>query len=198
MFAKRYKNKIGFTLTPKFGVTLHRKGGFTAPRGSEGLPEATTYRSKTAGFTLIEMLVVVAIVATLSGVVAVALRRTGPDARDAQRRADIKTLRNAFEVYYNRNGHYPRTTSAARSTGQLTYYLSNLPPPQPPLVPTYIAKVPVAPNNEGGSQTHYQYGWDNNGQDYLIGVDYENLGAMCAYRTSGAASIDPFVLNCPD
>jgi len=68
-----FKTKInngGFTLTPKkLGVTLHGKGGFTVPRGSDGYPKGITYRSKAEGFTLAETLVVL----SLFGIILIAV-----------------------------------------------------------------------------------------------------------------------------
>jgi len=60
-----------------------------------------------SGFTLIEMLVVVAIIGLLSSVVVVGLGSARQNARDARRISDIRQIQNALEVYYSSNGSYP-------------------------------------------------------------------------------------------
>lgn len=65
------------------------------------------------GFTLIELLLVIAILGVLSGAVVIAInpaKRLG-QARDAQRKSDLRMLSNAIEAYTIFNGSYPSTNS---------------------------------------------------------------------------------------
>lgn len=67
------------------------------------------------GFTLVELLVVVAIIGLLAGIAVVSVNSTRVRARDARRIADIKQIQNALELYNNANsGVYP--TEAADAT----------------------------------------------------------------------------------
>ena len=59
------------------------------------------------GFTLIELVVVVSILAVLSGVVIPRISSHQRAARDARRLADIKTIRNAVEQFHMDRGEYP-------------------------------------------------------------------------------------------
>lgn len=60
------------------------------------------------GFTLVELLVVVAIIGLLAGIATVSVNSTRVRARDARRIADIKQMQNALELYNNSNsGVYP-------------------------------------------------------------------------------------------
>ncbi len=59
------------------------------------------------GFTLIEMLVVIAIVGLLSSVVVVGLTGAREKARDARRVADIRGIQNDLEIEYSNASGYP-------------------------------------------------------------------------------------------
>ncbi len=61
------------------------------------------------GFTLIEILIVVAIIAILASVVLVGLGPTQQSGRDARRISDLREVQNALELFYNKCGFYPGT-----------------------------------------------------------------------------------------
>jgi general secretion pathway protein G len=63
------------------------------------------------GFTLIEMLIVIAIVGTLSSLVLVGLGPVQRQGRDARRLSDLKQTQTALELYYTKNGAYPTSIS---------------------------------------------------------------------------------------
>ena len=67
------------------------------------------------GFTLIEMLVVVAIISILAGIVLTGVTGFQANARDTKRIADLKQIQNYLELYYNRFGHYPGGAGAPPS-----------------------------------------------------------------------------------
>lgn len=95
------------------------------------------------GFTLIELLVVVAIIGILSSFAFANYVGARSRARDAQRKADLRQLQSAFELYRADQGAYP--TSPLPACGS-------------PLVSggaTYIQKIPCDPQNTG--QHIYRY-----------------------------------------
>lgn len=74
-------------------------------------------RSARKGFTLIEILIVVAIIGLLASVVLVGLAPAQRRGRDSRRLADLKETQNALELYYNKCGHYPGTEDCAVAAG---------------------------------------------------------------------------------
>ncbi|MBI4993780.1 type II secretion system protein [Candidatus Wolfebacteria bacterium] len=69
------------------------------------------------GFTLIEMLIVVAIIAILSSVFLVGLRGFRSSAYDARRLADLQKIQSYLEIYYTKYRCYPSSQTPGCSTG---------------------------------------------------------------------------------
>lgn len=63
--------------------------------------------SKTNGFTLVELLVVISIIGILSSFAIVSLNSARIKARDALRKGDMAQLRTALNLYYDDYYHYP-------------------------------------------------------------------------------------------
>ena len=68
------------------------------------------------GFTLIEILVVIGIIALLASVILVGLSPARARGRDARRITDMSQMQNAMELYFSRCGYYP--SSAPPAMGQ--------------------------------------------------------------------------------
>ena len=79
----------------------NRSFAHTAPDPHTAMP------LKKRGFTLIELVVVISILAILSGVLVPRVKNHMRAAKDANRLSDIKTIRNAVEQYYMDKGEYP-------------------------------------------------------------------------------------------
>ncbi len=62
-------------------------------------------------FSLVELLIVVAIILILATVSVIALKDQQAKARDAKRISDIRQLRTALEFYYSDEGEYPIVTN---------------------------------------------------------------------------------------
>ena len=76
-----------------------------------------------AGFTLIELMVVISIISLLSSIILVTVYRARVNGRDARRLSDLQNVQTALELYYNTYNHYPITTCSgpnASSDGWVT------------------------------------------------------------------------------
>lgn len=59
------------------------------------------------GFTLIELIIAVAVVGLLSLLVMIAVNNARQKPRNAKRLADVQQMQRSLELYYNDNGSYP-------------------------------------------------------------------------------------------
>jgi prepilin-type N-terminal cleavage/methylation domain-containing protein len=59
------------------------------------------------GFTLVELLVVMAIISILATVIIGGFRSSQKRGRDAQRKSDLKQIANALEIFFTDYGKYP-------------------------------------------------------------------------------------------
>ena len=111
------------------------------------------------GFTLVELLVVVAIIGLLSTLAAVSLGSARSKARDAKRLSDIKQLSTALELYYSDNNGYPAVAAAGINLGEGTNKsLSSVGFAATPTAPTYMGNVPADPAPQAsGGPLHYIY-----------------------------------------
>ena len=86
-------------------------------RSSRRRTPASTRR---AGFTLVELLSVVAVVAILFGLGLTVVRGTKQRAAIARTRGELATLGQALEAYKNLYGDYPQTGNLAQATPAVT------------------------------------------------------------------------------
>jgi prepilin-type N-terminal cleavage/methylation domain-containing protein len=111
---------------------------------------------KEKGFTLLELLVVVALIVILAGIVIAALSPARERGRDARRQTDIKQIQLALEAYFQVNNEFPTNIYAGGI-----------------LEPNYINKVPVDPV----TGNPYSYAYDDSGgapYDFHLGAIFEN------------------------
>lgn len=108
-----------------------------------------------AGFTLIELIVTVTIIAILTVVGMVSYSGTSKKARDNRRMADLEKIRVALELYRQGTG----STYPADGTLNTT------------LVPKYIQAIPTDPKGDS-----YIYDQTGTGYTYTIGTSLEETG----------------------
>ena len=128
------------------------------------------------GFTLIEILIVVAIIAILASVVLIGLGPTQQAGRDARRISDLRQIQNGLELYFNKCGYYPGDAVAGSCAGHAhvatTGYNGGATTAKAALTGSAIGinSVPDDPN----SSQHYVYRTDAGGSTYLLEATLEN------------------------
>lgn len=68
-------------------------------------------KRRRAGFTLIEILVVIAIIGVLASIIIVSLTAATKKANNAKVKAQVEQARNAAQIYYSTNFHYGKEDS---------------------------------------------------------------------------------------
>lgn len=101
------------------------------------------------GFTIVELLIVIVVIAVLAAVGLVAYNGVQQRARDTKRAADIDNVKDMLEIYKAQTGTYPAVCPGGDNAGCSLSLLST------PLVPSYM---PAIPSDPGSSTYHYVKG----------------------------------------
>ena len=123
------------------------------------------------GFTLIEILIVVAIIAILASVVLVGLGPTQQAGRDSRRLSDLHEVQNGLELYYNKCGYYPGVLAGACDPTATTGYTTMAAALKG--LGIGVTQVPLDPTNTAP----HVYRFLTNGataSQYVLSADLEN------------------------
>lgn len=124
-------------------------------------------RNREKGFTFVELLVVITIIAVISAVAMVNFASTNANARDSKRKSDIEQVRAALEICRAESGAYPLTLGTSIVCGGQTY----------------LNNVPEDPK-EGQAGYGYQYTYVSATQYTLCALTMEASGATSPYCTT--------------
>ena len=129
-------------------------------------------------FTLLELLIVLAIIGVLAATVMIAVGSARVKSRDAKRAGDMKQMMSALEQYHIANGIYPTGTASVRSvgTGAAISDPAALDSSVEPFVPNYVPLLPEAPKPDdnsscpasGRGSNAYWYDVEDDGSYYTM------------------------------
>jgi general secretion pathway protein G len=126
--------------------------------------------NKQKGFTLIELMVVIALIALLASVILASVRTAGAKGRDAARRENLSAVKLALELNFNDSNSFPAGNEVdwAILSGPLSSFL-----------PSGVPADPV----DAWPEPLYK----STGSVYSIYMQYES-GASCK---TGGSGVDP-------
>ena len=149
-----------------------------------GHPQQRTREQRESAFTLIEMMIVIAVIALLIGVLLPSFRGTQDEAAENRARSELRTIATAIESYYIHNSNTLPTA------------LSNLTTASPRI----ISVVPDDPFRSSG--TDYTYYKDSNSVYYVVfsygrdrAVDITGINTSGQITESGDCTEDILVTN---
>lgn len=117
------------------------------------------------GFTLLELMIAVSIMAIIASIGFVSFNQAQLLARDSKRKQDLRNIAVALEIYYQKNKKYPQAGPSC-AYGSNCYVTSTSGAGWiPALDSSYISKLPLDPINTGQpfytSSTAYGYSYGN-------------------------------------
>lgn len=151
-----------------------------------------TYKSQNhnqKGFTLLELLISIAIIGILASIVMYATSQSRIRSRDATRISQIRQIKYALEQYYLANGRFPSCLytggSCGASTLQGSIYMPNI--PKDPLTGVNYTYAGRRTGSDGTNCTSYHLGVsleDKSNTVMRTGADAPAVGTLC----TGSAS----------
>jgi len=114
---------------------------------------------KKSGFTLVELLVVVAIIIIMSTVAMLSYASSGKKTRDSRRMADLEKIRLALEMVRQVGNTYPATANVETI-----------------LVPTYLQSWPSGPKGVGDTYVYTRDATSN--YKYTLNATMEETGSV--------------------
>ena len=137
------------------------------------------------GFTLIEMLIVIAVIAILAGIVITGVSGIQASARDTKRIGELRGVQTNLEGYFAKCGHYPNGQTCG-TVGSGAAEIT----PWSTLQTTLGGRIAQDPLP---SKT-YEYGYTSGGLGYILKATLENDNASLKdpleIETSGISTVD--------
>ncbi len=124
------------------------------------------------GFTLIEILIVVAIIAILAGSVLVGFGPAQRQGRDTRRISDLRQVQNALGLYYAKCGYYPGASTGNAACTGFTIGTNTWATLNTALTGSFIGIKQIP--NDPTSGKDYSYG-STDGTGYTLGAVLEDV-----------------------
>lgn len=135
------------------------------------------------GYTLIELLIVVAIIGILASIGLISLNGARESARDSRRMSDLSQIRLGLALYFADHEAYPipitssgdgPDNSAMTDNGTIFAETDN------PLFPGYLSRTLVDPVNRASGSLYYMYDTNQNigHRNYVLCIHQESEGGQ--------------------
>lgn len=159
--------------------------------------ELRTFFSRSHGFTLMEIVIVIGITGILASAGYASYVATQKNSRDGKRKADLETIRQALEMYKSENGSYPGETWCDSSIGadasnDCTCFASGTCTVQldwstsstfvSSIQPSYLMDIPKDPINNATNYYYYEPVCNQVANVCGQSFDCTGSGACCAYQ----------------
>ncbi len=136
------------------------------------IPPLRPPRHRRAGFTLVEIMIVVVIIGLLAAMAIPAFQRVRESAQNSRFISDLRTFSQAFETYAMKNGTYPANAGTGAVPAGMTGEFND-------------GAWTTQKNSVGG-----RWNWDNNSSGIALGISSTGVTASDAQMTLIDAKID--------
>lgn len=148
-------------------------------------------------FTLIELMIVIAILAILASLISGNFITSLQKGRDAKRKGDLQQIQKALEMYYEDNREYPE---AGGTVGELDLNGgTDLCHPDGCDTKIYMAKLPKDPTSKCAYYYVHKTALDSNGEGYELYSAIENtndVGEGIKLTDEGVQDASGYGSNC--
>lgn len=162
-------------------------------------------QNKNRGFTLIELIIVITIIAILTAIILAALGESREKSRNTARISQIQEYQKAFNLYYSGSGHYPRFGDGQTATMCLGDYDDNAcwqggnsiverSVISDAVVPQYMGRIPEGETitfGQGSGATYegMTYTHENYGKSYTIRYFMEGNNRPCVLDNTTSSNV---------
>lgn len=155
------------------------------------------YKHKQVGFTIVELLVVIVVIAILAAITVVAYNGIQQRGRDAKRASDVSSIIKALEAHHAIYDTYPQETPTSGS-GSFEQSTDTPGTFMEYLTPTYFGQSPIDPLNDGSHYYRYYVYPTSSLASYGCPIDKGELMVFYAigFEAGGAPSGDSSLV-CP-
>ncbi len=133
------------------------------------------------GFTLVELMVTISIIAILTGIIITNLTSSRSKARDAKRVSDLGQIQLALELYFDRCKQYPKQVNGDRHISNAMLTVHNGPgcsTSSSITLSSYISNIPTPPSGTGETTYGYDVISVNAPTNYVLHTRLENYNEV--------------------